>query len=106
MADGERDEKEHLRSVFRKLDPFDTPQKAFAEAERLIAEAQFERATELTFKLDQLTRLPMSIKDLANLQTLIVFSTKLASLAPITDLKSLRLLALYGCNRAIQFMRS
>ncbi len=83
-------------------DPFDTPEKAYAEAERLIAEAkaQGSNATELRVQLRLLERLPPSIAGLTALQSLDLSGTRVADLAPLTKLTSLQRLDLDGTRVA------
>ena len=75
-------------------DPFDTPEKAYAEAERLIAEAHSSRATVLTVQLRWLERLPPSIAGLTALRTLRLDQTQVADLAPLRGLTALQTLRL------------
>ncbi|MGE3917943.1 MAG: leucine-rich repeat domain-containing protein, partial [Hyphomicrobiaceae bacterium] len=75
-------------------DPFDTPEKAYAEAERRIAEAQTSHAVQLDVQLRWLERLPPSIAGLASLRTLTFDRTRVADLAPLAGLASLQHLTL------------
>lgn len=77
-------------------DAFDTPEKAFAEAERLIAEAQGRGATELTVQLRYLASIPASIAGLTALQRLSLDNTQVADLAPLAGLTALQDLWLSG----------
>ncbi|MDX2155598.1 MAG: hypothetical protein SFW09_03725 [Hyphomicrobiaceae bacterium] len=81
-------------------DDTDTPEKAFAAAERAIAEAQARRATELRVQLRLLERLPPSIAGLVALQRLSLDRTRVADLAPIAGLAALQHLSLDGTRVA------
>jgi hypothetical protein len=80
----------------RDTDPFDTPEKAYAEAERLIAEAkaQGSNATELRLQLRRLERLPSSIAGLASLQHIWLDNTQVDDIAPLAGLTALQSLSL------------
>ena len=77
-------------------DPFDTPQKAYAEAERRIAAAKASNATELDLQLRHLERLPQSIADITALRIVLLQNTKVADLAPLAAQTRLACLRLDG----------
>lgn len=77
-----------------KKDRFDTPEKAYGEAERIIAEAQSSKAKTLEIRLPELRILPPSISSLTDLRSLSLNGTKVADIAPIAALGRLQLLAL------------
>ena len=72
---------------------------AYAEAQRLIAEAGRSGATELSFntaKTHALTRIPEEIKTLTALTTLNLLGTKVTGLTPLAALTALTSLDLSG----------
>lgn len=85
-------------------DPFDTPEKAYAEAERRIEHARKSGATELVLgfrygtaeepALQRLEKLPPSIAGLTALRSLTLHNTQVTDLAPIAGLTTLQTLDL------------
>lgn len=75
-------------------DPFDTPEKSFAEAERLIAEAQGSRAIELTIQLPHLETLPGKFASLTALRRLSLTDMQVTDLGPLASLTALQRLRL------------
>lgn len=76
------------------VDDFDTPEKAYAEAERRIAAALRENKTELDLQLRHLRQLPPSIARCTALTVLLLAGTQVADLTPIADCTALRQLSL------------
>jgi hypothetical protein len=68
---------------------FNTPEKAYAEAERLIAEAQRSNAKELRVRLRFLASLPPSIATLTRLTKLSVTGSGVRDLSPLAALTGL-----------------
>jgi Leucine-rich repeat (LRR) protein len=91
-------------------DSFDTPEKAYVEAERRIERARRSGATELVLgnlysaadeaPLQRLERLPPSIAGLTAVQNLYLAETQISDLAPIAGLTGLRLLTLHSTEVA------
>ena len=73
---------------------FDTPAKAYAEAERRIEAARVSNATELDVQLRFLQAIPPSIADCTALQTLSLDGTRFADLAPLSACTALQHLSL------------
>jgi hypothetical protein len=73
---------------------FDTPEKAYAEAERRIAEARRTGAIELDLQIPSLSQLPPSLAGLTALQRLGLDRTRVTDLAPLAGLTALQRLGL------------
>jgi hypothetical protein len=80
----------------KNADTFDTPEKAYTEAERLITNAREDAARELIINLPQLDRLPQTISHLSSLRSLGLEHTAIVDVAPLARLTKLERLGLVG----------
>jgi hypothetical protein len=75
---------------FNTSEKFNTPEKAFAEAERRIANAKKSGAKVLIIQLHSLRTLPPSVADLTSLEGLNLDNCRVDDLAPLASLSGLR----------------
>jgi Leucine Rich repeats (2 copies) len=98
-GDGERDSQDtgERLNLFKqkKPDPFDSAEKAYAEAERRITEAHHGGLTKLELDLPHLQLIPPSVAGLSSLRFLSLYRTRVTDLRPLaglTELQSLNLI--------------